>query len=477
MFRHETPIPEASAQALFQWHESPQTFVRLTPPWEPVTLERVPASLQNGQYASIRIPLLGRWGRHLPLALHWKARHEGYQPPEQFVDVQESGPFAYWKHVHRCMASPTGGTILQDDITYRLPLSALSEPVANWSVQAKLARMFRYRHRITRYDMQRKAVYAPFMELSPYNSAGQQAVVLITGASGMVGKALVAFLLGQGFRVRVLQRTASATSLPLHGVDVWHCDAQGGIPEGVFEGVAGIITLNGAPIAQRHTPAYERLLWESRVNWNQALVQACLAQHGQPECWIGASGLGMYAPEHSFMGKLNRAWEATLHPLQERGIRVAHLRLGIVIDESGGYMERLQPLSQLGGVWHVGPAQAPMPWVSLEDVLGIVQHLLLHTPSHGAYDVVAPGTTTQQAFHQAWAEAMHMPFWGKLPEALLRPVYGNAMVERVFQAPTPVLAPERLVEEGFTFLHPTTATLLEHTTETRGLAEWLMAKL
>jgi ligand-binding SRPBCC domain-containing protein len=138
----ETPLP-ASAADVYAWHESPEAFDALIPPWEPVrVLDKQGDGIANGSEV-----LLGM--KMGPLTLKWLARHEDCHPEDYyFRDRQVKGPFAHWIHTHRMVPTGPDSCILRDEIEYRLPLSPLSDWVAGWFVRRKLNRLFTYRHQI-----------------------------------------------------------------------------------------------------------------------------------------------------------------------------------------------------------------------------------------------------------------------------------------------------------------------------------------
>lgn len=132
----------ATADAVFDWHERPGAFERLTPPREPVRVLRHEGGIRDGARVSLRV---GPW----PFALRWELEHRDYQRGRSFTDVQISGPFKYWKHVHRMI--PEGpGCRLEDAIEYELPLGILGRLAGRLFVQPKLRRLFDYRHEVTR---------------------------------------------------------------------------------------------------------------------------------------------------------------------------------------------------------------------------------------------------------------------------------------------------------------------------------------
>jgi ligand-binding SRPBCC domain-containing protein len=133
----------AAPAAVFAFHERPEAFTLLAPPWEAV---RVVSREGRGIEAGVRVVIETRVG---PLWLRWVAVHERLEPGVEFVDRAESGPFRAWRHVHRVEGDGAGGAWLIDRVTYELPLDALARPVAGWWVRRKLDRMFAYRHQVT----------------------------------------------------------------------------------------------------------------------------------------------------------------------------------------------------------------------------------------------------------------------------------------------------------------------------------------
>lgn len=137
----------ASARRVFAWHQSPEALRELIPPWEPVSVETPPPNLRDGAVAVLRV---GVW----PLRLRWVAEHRGFRDDGdaggEFTDVQVRGPFAYWHHRHIVQPAETADAcVLEDRVTYALPLGVLADVAAGWFVRRKLARMFRFRHEAT----------------------------------------------------------------------------------------------------------------------------------------------------------------------------------------------------------------------------------------------------------------------------------------------------------------------------------------
>lgn len=141
-FVKQTRIP-ASAEAVFAWHEAPGAFARLTPPWEKVRVLHHSGGIRDG--ADVRL-LVGT----MPFALRWDLTHCDYQAGRSFTDRQVQGPFKEWVHVHRMIPDGEDACLLEDHISYAVPGGPLAEWVADYIIKRKLARLFAYRHDVTR---------------------------------------------------------------------------------------------------------------------------------------------------------------------------------------------------------------------------------------------------------------------------------------------------------------------------------------
>lgn len=141
VFSMRTPIP-VSAEMLFAWHEEPDAFKRLTPPWEKVRVLRHVGGIRDGAEVSL---LVGP----MPFALRWDLTHCDYEPGRSFTDKQVAGPFKSWRHIHRMIPEGPDRCTLEDHIEYELPGGWIGGMLGGWIVKRKLARLFAYRHQVT----------------------------------------------------------------------------------------------------------------------------------------------------------------------------------------------------------------------------------------------------------------------------------------------------------------------------------------
>lgn len=141
----------ASAEAVFDWHEAPGAFERLTPPEERVRVVKHEGGICDGARVSLRVG-------PKPFALRWELQHQDYQHGRTFTDLQLAGPFRYWKHVHRMIPEGPQASFLEDAIEYELPLGPIGWMVGRLFVQRKLKRLFAFRHAVTRQAFERPPV-------------------------------------------------------------------------------------------------------------------------------------------------------------------------------------------------------------------------------------------------------------------------------------------------------------------------------
>ena len=274
--------------------------------------------------------------------------------------------------------------------------------------------------------------------------------VLVSGASGFVGSALVPALRLRGHAVRAISRKPGAD----HD---WS-------PESLAQGVAwadAVINLAGEPIfARRWDPVFKQELWRSRFEGTRALAQL-VARH--PGCaLISASAIGIYgdrgdeelgedaAPGRGFLPELARDWEEALQPAQVAGNRVVILRIGLVLGD-GGALARMRLPFRLGLGGRLGSGRQWMSWIDLDDLVAMLLWSLEHASVRGVYNATAPTPRTNAEFTRALASALRRPAILPAPAFALRLVLGEAA--QILLEGQRVL-PRRALAEGFVFQEP-----------------------
>jgi uncharacterized protein (TIGR01777 family) len=446
-----TALP-ASAEAAYLWHTRPGAFERLQPPWEDVRV----LSRRGGIEDRGEVVLMTRLG---PLRLTWIARHTDFEAGRTFRDVQVSGPFAEWQHTHRFDPAPGGGSLLTDEVQYALPLGALGRAVAGGFVQTKLERMFRYRHATTRNDMSRHAEYA---------GQGPKRIA-ITGATGLVGGALAPFLSTGGHTVhRVVRRPP-----PVGSADVQWDPATGAIDAQALEGVSAVVHLAGENVAGgRWTPARKAAIRDSRARGTALLARTLAGLARPPEVLVSASAVGYYgdggdsvlteaSPRgDDFLAEVCGQWEDGTRAAEDAGIRVVHVRIGVVLDPRGGVLGRLLPIFGLGGGGRVGSGRQYMSWIAMDDLLAVLHRAVMDERMRGAYNATSPNPVRNGEFTATLARVLHRPAVLPVPALAVKLAFGE-MGESVLLAGQRAL-PERLLALGHSFEHPELEGALRH---------------
>jgi uncharacterized protein len=293
--------------------------------------------------------------------------------------------------------------------------------------------------------------------------------ILVTGASGLVGKALVPLLLTSGHTVWPLVRRQPRANTQERG---WNPETGELLNPDSFEGVDAVIHLAGENIAsKRWTKSQKALIASSRVDHTQKLTTALANLPNPPQHFISASAIGYYgnrgdevltevsAPAQDFLACVCRQWEAASQPLEGKA-RIAHMRFGVILSKKGGALAKMLPIFQLGGGGPLGSGKQFMSWVALDDVVGALVHVLNHPELSGPFNVVSPNPVTNAAYSSTLGGVLFRPAFAPAPALALQLVLGE-MADALLLSSTKVL-PVRLQESGFSFQYPLLKPALKH---------------
>ena len=296
--------------------------------------------------------------------------------------------------------------------------------------------------------------------------------VLVSGARGLIGSALLPGLRARGHEASVLTRHATGP-----GEVGW--DPSGGrLAAGGIEGFDAVVHLAGEPIAARWTAARKALIRESRVAGTRLLAQRLAELERPPRVLVSVSAIGFYgdrgdevldeasAPGAGFLPAVCRAWEEAAAPAVARGIRVVHPRLGLVLTTRGGTLARLLPLFRLGLGGPLGDGRAWWSWVALEDVIVVLERSLADESLAGPVNLVAPGAVTNRAFTRTLGRVLGRPAFLPAPAFALRALFGE-MADGALLASARV-TPGRLLAAGHAFRLPGLEDALRHLLERPG---------
>ncbi len=441
---------ERPAAEVFAWHERAGAFARLCPPWERVEVTRHVGGIRDGARVSLRTKVGPVW-------VKWEIEHRDYVEGREFKDVLMSGPFAKWEHLHRIDADGDAACVLTDEIRYRLPLGLLGRWAGAAFTRRKLARMFAYRHAVTKADLEMARI-------------GAAKCVLVSGASGLVGRSLVPFLQTQGHTVRTLVRRKA------RGADefTWN-PAAGTMDPSALVGVNAVVHLSGENVAGgRWTAARKAAIMSSRVDGARTLAAGIAATKSgeRPEVFASAAAVGFYGErddEHlteaaslgsGFLAEVCAAWEGELTAIERLGVRTVALRTGVVLTPAGGALAKMLPTMRAGVGGRLGSGRQWMSWITPDDLCALYLRGVTDPTWRGAFNAVAPEPVTNAELTATLARVLQRPALVPVPAAVLRLIFGQMAQETLLASTRAV--PARAAEAGFVWRHADLESALRH---------------
>ncbi|EMD23404.1 TIGR01777 family oxidoreductase [Amycolatopsis azurea] len=430
-------VVDAELGEVFDWFSRPGAIHRLTPPWQPIRVGAEATSLRDGRAELV-----------FPGGVTWIAAHDEaeYDPPRQFVDVFANpvlSPLLRWRHTHRFAPAGPRRTEVIDVVDTPVPAPFLRS-------------MFAYRHRQFAADLAAQQRYR-----------SRPLTVGVTGAGGLVGTALTAFLTTAGHRVvRLVRRPARDAE-----ERTWDPFAPA---EDLLEGLDAVVHLAGEPIAGRFTDGHRRAVRESRVGPTRVLAGLAARTTGGPGVFVSASAVGYYGTGHGdeilsetsprgdgFLADVVEDWETATAPASEAGLRVVLVRTGLVLSPRGGLLRLQRALFGAGLGGPLGDGTQWMPWIGLDDLTDIYTRALTDETMAGPVNAVAPEPVRNADYTRVLGRILHRPALMRVPEFAPRLLLGRAGAGELALA-SHHARPDRLTEAGHVFRHRELAGALSH---------------
>lgn len=287
--------------------------------------------------------------------------------------------------------------------------------------------------------------------------------VVVTGATGLIGSALVEALQARGDEVTRLVRNHVSVG---EGARFWEPSANS-IDRSALEGTDAVVHLAGEPIGEkRWTARQKHLISDSRVRSTRLLAETIASLDNPPDTFISSSAIGVYGDrgdevvsEQSALGKdgflveVCNAWEQATEVAEEAGTRVVHLRTGAVLSSKGGIIKRILRPFELGLGGRIGTGEQYVSWISLEDEIEAIIYLMEHPDISGPVNLTAPEPVPNDVFAHAFGHVLGRPAFLHVPLFPLRQVLGDDLVNELLVWSQRIV-PDRLVEAGYEFKHP-----------------------
>jgi uncharacterized protein len=291
--------------------------------------------------------------------------------------------------------------------------------------------------------------------------------VLVSGATGLIGSALVPALRDGGHLVRRLTRSGGSSDDAV----AWEPSA-GTIDVAGLEGVDAIVHLAGESVMGRWTSAKKARIRNSRVQGTRLLAETIADLPRPPGVMVSASATGYYGdrgnellteesdPGNNFLAGVCREWEAAADPARAAGVRVVHTRFGVVLSPEGGALGTTLPIFKLGGGGRIGSGRQYLPWIAVDDVVGAILHALDAGSLSGAVNVTVPDPPTNEEYTKTLGHVLGRPTVFPLPAPVARLALGQVADELLLASQR--VEPTRLRESGYSYRYPELEGALRH---------------
>jgi uncharacterized protein (TIGR01777 family) len=291
--------------------------------------------------------------------------------------------------------------------------------------------------------------------------------IVISGASGFIGRALAKAAEDQGHVVvRLVRRAPERPDEVAWNPDKGEIDARG------LAECNAVVHLAGENIAGRWTRAKMLRILDSRMKGTRLLSQSMGRVGSRPNVFISASATGFYGnragealteqsrPGNGFLAEVCREWESASWPAAQHGLRVVNPRFGMVLSRNGGALAKMLPAFRFGLGAVLGKGHQHMPWVTIDDAVAAIMFIISDETLAGPVNVVAPEIVTNERFSDTLARALHRRALFNVPPFVLRLAFGQ-MADEVLLSSANVV-PQRLIDAGFRFSWPDLEPALDH---------------
>jgi uncharacterized protein (TIGR01777 family) len=293
-------------------------------------------------------------------------------------------------------------------------------------------------------------------------------IIAITGSTGLVGNALIGALQADGHTIRrIVRRPSSGSDREIR----WD-PAGGTIEAAAFNDVDAVVHLAGESVAKRWSPTVKQEIRDSRVRGTMLLCETLASLTVKPCALVSASAIGYYgdrgdelldessAPGSNFLAGVCQQWEAATNPARDANIRVVNLRIGLVLSRKGGALKKMLTPFRLGVGGILGNGRQYLSWLTLDELVRVIQFALNASALCGPVNAVAPQSVTNREFTKTLGRVLRRPTVIPMPAFMPRLAFGE-MADELLLASARV-EPRALSAAGFEFAHPQLEPALRH---------------
>jgi len=430
---------KSDKKEVFAFHERPGALKRLSPPWQKIDVIRHKRGIDKG--ASVKMHLYD------PFKITWKAKHTEFIKNEFFEDIQTFGPFAFWKHQHIFEDLNKNLCSMTDRIEFKLYFHELVYPASEKILLNKLNKIFHYRHKILQRDL---IINSRFKD---------KKTILISGASGVIGRLLIPKLTTAGHEVRTLVRR-----YPENETEFYWNPYKKIIDPAAFDNTDAVINLSGENIGVgKWTKQKKNKIIKSRKDTASLLAETINSLENPPELFISASATGFYGDrgderinENSVAGDLFisdvcRTWEDSALLCNNSKTRVVILRTGVVLTPEGGALPLLLKGFYTGTAGIVGSGNQYVSWISAEDFINSLYRIIFDTNISGTVNSCSENPVKFKELIKDISKTIGLPAYLKIPEKAVKLLTGQRGYETVLCGAK--VMPDKLLANNYKFIH------------------------
>lgn len=294
-------------------------------------------------------------------------------------------------------------------------------------------------------------------------------IVLVTGGSGLLGRHLCDHLVNKGYEIRVLSRTPK----PDNPYQYYWNPTKLTMDDKALDGVTDIVHLAGAPIFKKWSPAYKQTIIDSRTQGIETLKRSLIERKQKVINFVSASGIGIYKDSYElqdenseiglgFVADVCRYWEIAAETMLNVAKHISKCRIGIVLSNEGGALEPMLKVSKLGLGSAIGNGKQIMPWIHIDDAVGIIAHILEHN-MEGIFNTVAPNPVSNSLFMKTLAKTIKKPVLApKVPQSFIKLVLGER-ASLVLGSSN--ISSNKILDNGYRFAYPNLNEALKNVTK------------
>jgi uncharacterized protein (TIGR01777 family) len=298
--------------------------------------------------------------------------------------------------------------------------------------------------------------------------------VVITGATGFVGKVIVQKLLASGDEVIVLTRNVARAAMTLGSSCKYYQwnDTETLPPVEALEGADGVINLMGETIAERWTDEHKKQIYDSRIHGTRKLVEVIETLTVKPKAFVSTSAIGIYGDRGSeeitessnladdFLAKVCKDWENEANKARNFGARVVLIRVGVVLGKHGGALAKMLPPFKMGAGGPLGSGNQYMSWIHIDDLASMYIEALKNNEIKGVLNATAPYPATNAEFTKVLGKVLRRPAFIPVPGFALKLIFGD--MSQILLGGQKVL-PTKFKEAKFRYRYPTLEMTLKET--------------